>query len=161
MSDPRYPAPERRRVNGRVVAGIQVRTNNRAELDPDSSSLDRLWEGFLGDGMPERIPDRAAGSPVYGVYSDYQDGRDGDYSVLAGVEVGDERKVPEAYQSVVIEAGEYLVFHARGRFSDTVMETWSRVWRYFEREDAPPRRFVTDYEVYEGTDRLSIYVGVR
>lgn len=161
MSDPRHPTPERCRVNGRVIAGIQIRTNHDAELDPDSARLDRLWEGFTGESLAQRIPDRAAGSPVYGVYSDYRDGPDGDYCVLAGVEVGDERKVPEPYKTVVIEAGEYLVFHARGRFSDTFMETWSRVWRYFEAEDAPRRRFRTDYEVYEGIDRLAIYVGVH
>lgn len=157
----KHAAPQRQHLNGRIIAGIQVRTNNRLEMSPDDSRIDRLWDGFRSEHLDRQIPDRAAGSPVYGVYSDYQDGEDGDYSVLAGVEVTDEAKIPDDYRTVVIEAGDYLVFRARGRLADIVMETWSAIWRYFEQGDTPQRRFQTDYEVYESTDKIAIYIGVR
>lgn len=155
------PEPERVSLNGRTVAGIEVRTNNRLEMEPDNARLDRLWEGFRGERMEEQIPDRAAGSPVYGVYCDYEKGSEGDYTVIAGVEVTDEGKVPETFRTVILEAGEYLVFRNQGRLAEIVMETWSEVWRYFEREGVPERCFRTDYEVYESTDKVAIYIGVR
>ena len=34
------------------------------------------------------------------------------------------------------------------------------MWHYFESDDAPERAFLTDYEVFEGGDQVTIYVGV-
>ncbi|MBL7252318.1 GyrI-like domain-containing protein [Alloalcanivorax sp. C16-2] len=153
--------PERERRHGKAVAGIQVRTNQERELRPEDAQLDRLWEKFNDERLAETIPDKAAGSPVYGVYTEYENGAEGDYSVLAGVEVTDETKVPDDFATLTLEAGEYLVFRAQGRMPETAMEAWSQVWHYFEAEDAPQRAFLTDYEVYEGTDRVTLYVGIR
>ena len=153
--------PERERRHGKTVAGIQLRTNQERELQPEDAQLDRLWEKFNDERLADTIPDKVAGSPVYGVYTEYEDGTEGDYSVLAGVEVSDETKVPDDYATLTLEAGEYLVFRAQGRMPETAVETWSQVWRYFESEDAPERTFLTDYEVYEGTGQVTLYVGIR
>ena len=153
--------PERERRHGKTVAGIQVRTNQERELQAEDAQLDRLWEKFNDERLAETIPDKVAGSPVYGVYTEYENGGQGDYSVLAGVEVTDETKVPDDYATLTLEAGEYLVFRAQGRMPETAMEIWGKVWHYFEAEDAPERAFLTDYEVYESTDKVAIFVGVK
>ena len=69
--------------------------------------------------------------------------------------------MPEEYATVTLEAGDYLVFQGRGKMPETVVETWGQVWHYFENEDAPERAFLTDYEVFEGGDQVTIYVGVK
>lgn len=153
--------PERERRHGKTVAGIQVRTSRGRELRPEQAQLDRLWEKLGDERFAASIPDKAAGSPLYGVYTDYDDGAGGDYSVLAGVEVGDETKVPEDYATITLEAGEYLVFHGNGKLPAAATALWGRVWHYFEAEGAPQRAFLTDYEVHEGPDQVTIYVGIK
>lgn len=152
--------PERERRHGKTVAGIQVRTNKERELQPEDAQLDRLWEKFNDERLADSIPDKAAGSPVYGVYTEYDNGADGDYSVLAGVEVTDETKVPDEFATLTLEAGEYLVFHGDRAGPDAAMEIWGKVWHYFETDDAPQRTFLTDYEVHEA-DRVTLYVGIK
>ncbi|HEX5677282.1 MAG TPA: GyrI-like domain-containing protein [Alcanivorax sp.] len=161
MATPERSIPQRQRRHGKTVAGIQVRTNNDLEMHAEDSRLSRIWEKFHDEGLAHSIPDKAAGSPVYGVYTEFDDGVAGDYSVLAGVEVTDEEKVPEEYATATLEAGDYLVFQGRGKMPDTVIETWGQVWHHFEGEEAPERAFLTDYEVYEGDDKVTIYVGVK
>tara|TARA_A100001391_G_scaffold85952_2_gene56349 strand:+ start:6613 stop:7149 length:537 start_codon:yes stop_codon:yes gene_type:complete len=160
VEERRVSKPERERRHGKTVAGIQVRTNKERELQPEDAQLDRLWEKFNDERLADSIPDKAAGSPVYGVYTEYDNGAEGDYSVLAGVEVTDETKVPDDYATLTLEAGEYLVFRGQGTGTDAAMEVWSQIWHHFEADDAPERTFLTDYEVYE-VDRVTIYVGVK
>lgn len=161
MATPERSTPERQRRHGKTVAGIQVRTNNDLEMHSEDSRLNRLWEKFNDENLAQSIPDKAAGSAVYGVYTEFDDGVEGDYSVLAGVEITDEEKVPEDYATATLEAGDYLVFHGRGKMPETVLETWGQVWQYFDSPDAPERAFATDYEVYEGADAVAIHVGVK
>jgi len=161
VATPERSTPVRQSCHGKTVAGIQVRTNNDLEMHAEDSRLSRLWEKFNDEALSQSIPDKAAGSPVYGVYTEFDDGVDADYSVLAGVEVTDEEKVPEDFAIVTLEAGEYLVFHGQGKMPETVVETWGQVWHYFDSEDAPERAFATDYEVYEGADQITIYIGVK
>jgi predicted transcriptional regulator YdeE len=154
--------PERKSCSGKVVAGIQIRTNNRLEMEADDSRLRGLWERFKDERLADRIPDKAAGSPVYGVYSEYESGTEGDYSVLAGVEVSDERNVPDDYATLILEAGEYLVFEAHGPMPEAAAEVWGAAWNYFEREEAPERAFATDFEVYHpAANTVALYVGVK
>lgn len=152
--------PRRERRHGKTVAGIQIRTSRERELRPEQAQLDRLWEKFNDQQLADSIPDKAAGSPVYGVYMEYQDGGD-DYSVLAGVEVADETRIPDDFATVTLEAGEYLVFQGNGRKPGAAAALWGRIWRYFEQEGAPRRAFLTDYEVLEEPDRITICVGIR
>ncbi|KAF0804194.1 transcription activator, effector binding domain-containing protein [Alcanivorax xiamenensis] len=146
---------------GRIIAGIQIRTSNELEMRSDDARIPRLWQSFESEKLNEVIPDKAAGSPVYGVYTEYSNGMDGEYSVLAGVEVTDEAKVPDDYLTAVLNAGDYLAFEAQGPLDRIVPETWARVWAYFESAQAPQRAFDTDYEVYESTDKVTLYVGIR
>ena len=155
-------APRKESRNGKVVAGIQIRTNNGLEMEADDSRLSRLWERFKDEELADRIPDKAAGSPVYGVYSEYENGAQGDYSVLAGVEVSDEEKVPDDYATLILEAGDYLVFEVAGPAVEAAPEAWGLVWNYFEQDDAPQRAFATDFEVYGlADDKVELYIGVK
>lgn len=154
--------PKSERHNGRIVAGIQVRTNNRLEMEADDSRLRRLWERFNDEDLAGRIPDKAAGSAVYGVYTEYEKGAEGDYSVLAGVEITDEEKVPEEYTTVILEAGEYLLFPATGPMPEAAAQAWAHAWSYFESEQAPERAFQTDYEVYDpAAGTVTLHIGIK
>lgn len=68
-----------------TVVGICVRTSNLDEFDPSMAKLGALWQRFRTENLPAHLS--AVPNPaVYGVYSDYESGASGYYTVTAGVE---------------------------------------------------------------------------
>lgn len=152
--------PARRRINAFTVSGISVRTTNREESDPATARLGTLWGHFFGQGVAERVPHRPAAAAMYGVYSAYESDHSGAFDVTAGVNVL--RPTQEAgFASVRIEAGEYLVFPARGAMPQAVIETWGRIWRFFEEHPEIARSYSSDFEAYSGADEVAIHIGVQ
>jgi predicted transcriptional regulator YdeE len=63
--------------------------------------------------------------------------------------------------SVTIQSGNYLVFQGTGPMPATVVETWKRVWEFFETNTEYRRNFVSDFEAYHGPDQVAIYIGLE
>jgi len=61
---------------------------------------------------------------------------------------------------IAVQAGDYLVFHGHGTMPQMVIDAWGDVWRYFAAHPQLPRRFGTDFELYEGPDRVAIHIGI-
>lgn len=140
------------------VAGLQVRTLNTKEQQPETAQIGPMWARFFIEGLFEKIEPREPDSFVYGVYSGYESDATGAFDVTAGVEV---TGAAEGYQSVQVEGGQYLVFSAKGPLPDSVIQTWGLVWAYFEDRPQLRRKFATDFEVYTGPDSVAVYIGVH
>ncbi|MFJ2478653.1 GyrI-like domain-containing protein [Pseudomonas sp. NPDC087598] len=149
---------KRQQIESFTVSGVQVRTTNAAEHKPDTAKIGPMWGDFFSKGLAEEMPGKQTGSPVYGVYSAYQSDASGEFDVTAGVAVN---KLAENFKSIVIEAGDYLVFEAQGPMPEAVISTWGKVWSFFEANPQIQRRFATDFEAYTGPEAVSIYIGVR
>ena len=67
-----------------------------------------------------------------------------------------------AVVSVLIPAGQYLVFTGSGDIPAAVLGAWRQVWAYFARADAPARAFSTDFEQYDPADpsRVRIHIAL-
>jgi predicted transcriptional regulator YdeE len=154
--------PERvRRAEARVV-GIQAQTSSLLEADPATAAVPELWRRFEADGLADRIPDRAGTRTTCAVYSDYQDG-DGDarrFRCLVGAEVTGLGEVPAGMAAVIVPAGDYLVFAARGPMPEALAATWARVAEFFEH--APlARAFTADLEVhYPAGSAVDVFVAI-
>jgi predicted transcriptional regulator YdeE len=149
---------KRQQIDAFTVAGLRVRTTNATEHQPDTAKIGPMWGRFFGEELAESIPGKSANSPIYGVYSAYESDASGAFDVTAGVAVNASIK---DFESVLIEAGEYLVFEAQGTLPDAVISTWGKIWKFFEENPQIQRRYATDFEAYTGPESVSVYIGVR
>jgi len=129
-----------------VISGLSVRTCNQDEFNLETARLPHLWAQFAASHPV---------APVYGVYSDYDSDASGFYTMTAGTQTSN-----PTLSNVTIQAGQYLVFSGHGTMPQAVIDTWKRVWAYFETPGDYKRNFVTDFECYSGADEIAVYIGV-
>lgn len=146
-------------IKEKFIAGVSVRTKNENEMNFSTARLPQLWGKFYKEGLIDKIPNKLPGSPVYGVYHSYESDLNGEYSVLAGVEI--DGAANGKYSSVKIEGAKYLVFEGKGEMPRVVIDTWKNIWDHFSLLDAGERAYLTDFEVYAGPNEVAIYVGVK
>ena len=54
------------------VSGLQVRTLNAAEQQPDTARIGPMWEQFFVEDVFDKIAHKQPDSFMYGVYSNYE-----------------------------------------------------------------------------------------
>lgn len=149
--------PKAEYIKSFCVTGLCVRTKNSHELNSYSAKIPGLWTQFYSEGVAEQISTRLSNTPIFGVYSAYESDAAGFYDLIVGVSVD---KSNGNFENIVIEAGEYLVFKARGAMPDAIIHTWSYIWSYFEQHPELRRRFLTDFETYKSPEVADIYIGI-
>ena len=146
--------PIRRHHDAFQVAGLTVRTTNREEDVPATARIGALWNRFFGEETYRSTPGRTGDARIFGVYSGYESDAHGAFDVTVGVAVSG------ATGSVAIEAGDYLVFMGQGEMPQMVIAAWQRIWQHFEAHPEIARRYRSDFEAYEGPDKVAIHIGV-
>lgn len=119
------------------IFGKKIRVNN-----DNFSPIAELW----GDVMV----DKPSGD-IFAVYSNYASDYKGDYDLLVGTKDWDEEK------SVLIEAGDYLVFSVDNASHKGVEETWQKIWA---RDSELKRAYKTDFEWYHTSGEIDIYISI-
>ena len=140
------------------ICGLKTRTNNADEMS-GRGVIANLWSEFLkfGDGGTCAEKDE-----IYAAYYDYENGVQGEYSVLIGTcskeqhhkESHDEacksakqcrkNKRDETGDKLRIEAGDYAVFDFANE-PTRVGEYWAEIWKFFESSKLQ-RAFETGFE---------------
>lgn len=143
-------SPMVKQVEGFIVTGFSARTQNKDEFNEKTAKLPNLWQQFYSS-------DLAANPNAFGVYSNYDSDANDFYTVTVGVESS---QIQGKLNSVTIQAGHYLVFQGTGPIPAIVVETWQRVWTFFEINTEYRRNFISDFEVYKGHDQVIIYIGL-
>jgi len=139
----------------KVIHGISIRTNNADEMVASKAKIGQLHQQF----DQQVTVDYAAGERVYAIYYDYESDAAGDYSVMAGF---DGLQEDESLQALTVQAGNYLVFSAKGEIPQIVIETWGKIWDYFSSEDCVHKRvYSTDFEYYKSQDEVEICIAVE
>lgn len=146
--------PTRQHQQAFRVSGLTIRTTNREENDPASAHIGALWGRFFGEAIHASTPERTGDTRIFGVYSAYESDAHGAFDVTAGVAVSG------GEGSLAVEAGDYLVFSGQGQMPQMVIATWQRIWQYFEAHPEISRRYRSDFEAYEGPDKVTIHIGV-
>ena len=70
-------------IHSKKIVGISVRTNNAAEMEPEKAQIPKLWDNFYSGVLNTKV----RGFPIYGLYTNYESDVNGEYTLLAGVEV--------------------------------------------------------------------------
>ncbi|KTD27049.1 GyrI-like domain-containing protein [Legionella maceachernii] len=149
-----FQEPKLVSLDGFLISGLSVRTKNSEEFDPNTAKLPKLWEAF--SLKANHLPFFMKNSEIFGVYTDYESDATGYYNVTVG---GLTEKVLPEFSTVKIHSGNYLVFSGKGVMPKSVIETWLRIWSYFESYSECKRNFISDFELYRG-DEISIHIGV-
>ncbi len=144
-------------IKEKTIWGFVTRTTNKDEMNPATSKIASLWQKF-DDNVDV---DYKNGNRVYGVYFNYESDANGEFTVLAStdqVEVHSD----EPLESITIESGKYLTFHATGEIPEIVIETWGKVWQYFSKDDAKYKRtYKTDFEHYLNQNEIKVYIAIE
>jgi predicted transcriptional regulator YdeE len=136
---------------GFVVAGIQVRTSNRDEMDPLRARIPGLWSRW--ENVAADLPGERQ-EALFAVYSDYESDHQGPYSLTLGYRVKPGVATPPGMARVEVPSGRYaVVISRRGPLPAIVQEAWQRIGRLTEAELGGRRTFRVDYEVYDERSR--------
>ncbi len=143
-------------VRDKTVFGLSAITNNENEMNPQSGKIAGLVQQFDASVSVNY----RSGARVYSVYSEYENDASGNYSVLIGADKVESSAVE--LESVKIQEGDYLVFSAQGQVPGIVIETWSKVWKYFEDKNCPHvRAYSADFEFYKNQNEIEIYIAIK
>ena len=150
----------------RSVIGIAVRTNNAKEGGPDGV-IPKLWQRVMQEHVLDCVPDKADPN-LYAAYTDYASDANGDYTLVLGAKVRPETNPPAGMTSKSVPAGRYAVFTSeRGPVAKVVVETWMRIWAYYQSSANGERGYRADFEVYDeraadpNNAHVDIYIGVK
>jgi len=142
-------------LSSRTIRGLSVRTKNSDEVDTSSQKIAPLWRRFESEVFP--LLDQ--GTEVYAVYSEYENDALGDYTLLIGSDSVDS---PKEMSSVIIQEGRYLMFPVKSELPEAILKTWEEIWHYFQDPSVDERRdFKTDFERYNTSGEVEIYIGVN
>lgn len=132
------------------LMGLATRTCNAAEMDPATAKIPGLWARFSFESLPGHIPYQPTPGIIYGLYSDFTDGTEGDYTLLVGCEVRAGAVAPGTLVARDVPAARYAIFTtARGPMPDIVTHAWSEIWAMSPDQLGGKRAFSGDFEVYD------------
>lgn len=143
--------PTLKHVDSFRVIGPSTRTKNCDEFNIKTAKIPNLWQQFASANLTSQ-------ATIFGVYSDYESDANGLYTLTVGI-ASDDAQVQ--FNSIIIQTGNYLVFEAIGPMPSTVIATWKHIWDYFAKENEYQRNFISDFEAYNGSDEVAIYIGIK
>ena len=143
---------------GFEICGLKTRTNNADKMS-GRGVIANLWGEFLKFNASRSS---ATKNEIYAVYYDYENGAQGEYSVLIGT-CSQERRYKESHdeacksakqcrknerdetgEKLCIEAGDYAVFDFANE-PTRAGEYWTGIWKFFKSSKLQ-RAFKTDFE---------------
>jgi predicted transcriptional regulator YdeE len=140
-----------------AVTGLQTRTKNADEQNPQTAKIGPLWQRFFVSGLFQP----SSNAPrVVGVYDCYESDWNGAFNVTAGIKAASSEL--QGMKTVQVQAGKYLVFTSKGVMPQAVIAGWMQVWQHFSAPRTDVQRlYATDFEEYLAPDEVAICIGVR
>lgn len=146
--------------------GISARTSNEVELDASRARMPLIWRRFYDEAWPARLGANAYNGRVVGIYTDYENGARGQFTVTAAVQILRPDTARQDLHAVSASPGEYVRFQAYGMGPEALLAAWSEVWDFFNKAEHPlargyERAFTADFERYGDPEAVSIFVAVK
>lgn len=132
------------------IVGVEIRTNNALEMS-GKGKIPTLWKHVRSESLLDAVPQVAEPGTILAVYSDYQNGAEGDYSFLVGVQITrTDGAVPAGMISKSIPASRVAkLTTAVGSLPDIVIQLWQQIWKMSPSELGGRRQFGVDIERYD------------
>ena len=124
-----------------TVVGIDIRTAN----DPDKAPIDipQMWQRFYAENIFEKIPNKAS-TDIVALYCDYESDYMAPYTFVLGCFINElPKELPEGLVIKTLPASQYVVYKAKGKQPDALIDAWGKIWR-----EADRRSYTGDFEIY-------------
>jgi len=132
---------EKETLSAFPIIGISVRTSN-AEGHA-AKDIPELWARFWAGNVAGQVPGRV-GDDIYSIYTEYEGDYTQPYTTLIGYRVENLDHIPEGFKGLMIEAGPYVKYTAKGNLMQgAVINAWQEIWN----ADIP-RAYTADFEIY-------------
>jgi predicted transcriptional regulator YdeE len=144
------------------LIGIEARTSNHLEMNPETAQIPGLWGRFFQQNISARILVKTDSESILGVYTNYESDYTAPYSLIVAREVENLDGIPDGMVGLRVPDQEYLVFAARGPMPQSLIAAWSTIWDYFSSSPDYERAYTADFEEHraDGTE-IDIYIAVK
>lgn len=150
------------------LIGLTARTNNKNEMNPQTSKIGELAGRFWSLGLANQIPHRKNPNVTLSVYTEYDSNEHGDYTYFIGEEVSSFENMPSDLQKLTIPASKYQKFTTpSGKMPEVVINAWQKIWKMTSDDFGGERAYIADFEVYDQraidpmNTSLDIYIGMK
>ncbi len=158
--------PELVSYSGFTACGLSLQTSDAIEGQPATARVPLLWHRFYAEALPARLAANAANGRVVCVYSSFENGSTGAYTVTAGVQLIRDHACPVGLARAAVSSGEYMRFTSYGTGPMAIARTWEYIREFFAHAEHTlagryERAFTADFERYGDPDTVSIYIAVK
>jgi predicted transcriptional regulator YdeE len=151
-----------------MLVGISVRTNNKNEMNPQSSKIGELMGRYWNDNIAKQIPNRKHPGVTLSIYTEYDSNEHGDYTYFIGEEVDSLENIPSELQRLRIPSSKYQKFTTPiGKMPEVVINAWQQIWKMSSHDFGGERAYKADFEVYDQramdplNTSLDIFIGIK
>lgn len=149
------------------LVGLSTRTNNKSEMNPQTSKIGELADRFWSQNIADQISNRKNPGVTLSVYTEYDSNEHGDYTYFMGEEVNSFEHIPADLQKLTIPATKYQKFTTpAGKMPEVVINAWQQIWKMSAKDFGGERAYIADFEVYDqrasdpANACLDIYIGI-
>lgn len=150
------------------LVGLTARTNNKNEMNPQTSKIGGLVGRFWSENIANQIPNRKNPGVTLSVYTEYDSNEHGDYTYFIEEEVDSLENIPMGLQKLIIPAAQYQKFTTpSGKMPEVVINAWQEIWKMSSNDFGGERAYVADFEVYDQrasdptNTSLDVYIGIK
>lgn len=150
------------------LVGLTARTNNKNEMNPQTSKIGELMGRYWTQNIANQIPNRKNPGVTLSVYTEYESNEHGDYTYFIGEEVSSFEDIPSELQKLTIPAAKYQKFTtSSGKMPEVVIDAWQQIWQMTSEDFDGNRAYIADFEVYDqrasdpANASLDIYIGIK
>lgn len=150
------------------LIGLSTRTNNKNEMNPETSKIGGLAGRFWSQNIAAQIENRKNPGVTLAVYTEYESDEHGDYTYFIGEEVNSLENIPESLQILKIPMAKYQKFTtSSGKMPEVVINAWMDIWKMTPDNFGGKRAYIADFEVYDQraadpqNTSLDIYIGIK
>lgn len=143
------------------LAGISVRTSNKAEMSPDTGKIPQTIQKFLSTAGDMT-------QPLYCVYTEYESDEHGEYTYFVGQEMSTVDSEPSSLEKRTVGGGEFIKLTTDpGPMPAVCIDAWQKIWAMSSEELGGTRAYQADIEVYDARAAnpeqtvLDILIGVK
>lgn len=149
------------------LIGLSARTNNKNEMNPQTSRIGELAGRYWSQGVAAQIPNRQNPGVTLSVYTEYDSDEHGDYTYFIGEEVTSFENIPSGFQKLIIPSAKYQKFTTpAGKMPEVVINAWQQLWKMSAADFEGKRAYQADFELYDqrASDPentiVDVYVGI-
>jgi predicted transcriptional regulator YdeE len=150
------------------LVGQTIRTNNKDEMNPDTSKIAQLAGDYWGNQVANDFLNRVTPGVTYAVYTNFESDEHGEYTYFIGEVVDSFYEQNPAFDTLVIPAGNYTCFRtSAGPMPEVVVDAWKEIWAMDAAELGGERAYIADFEVYDESAAdpknavVDIYIGIK